>query len=346
MSTYIDSGNKIHASYDDWPPLLQKYIIYERVINKSEKTINGYYVDIRSFLRFLKIKNGLSNGQEKFEDILIGDIPEELITGVTSEDIVEFQYFLRQERNNSPRTSVRKLSALQSFYKYLVTKLRVMEINPVQDVDRPDIKEYEKKLPVYLSIEQAQTLLKSINTEFTERDYCIVTLFLNCGMRLTELVSINLSDIHADENYIIINGKGRKQRSAYLNDACNAALERYISARTLITNIEDEDALFVSKRTRKRLTSRGVEKAVEKMLLAAGLSTSEFSPHKFRHTAATLMYQSGDADLLTIQNILGHESSKATEIYTHISNDACRKAIENGPLAQFDVTKPKQANEK
>ena len=185
MSTYIDSGNKIHASYDDWPPLLQKYIIYERVINKSEKTINGYYVDIRSFLRFLKIKNGLSNGQEKFEDILIGDIPEELITGVTSEDIVEFQYFLRQERNNSPRTSVRKLSALQSFYKYLVTKLRVMEINPVQDVDRPDIKEYEKKLPVYLSIEQAQTLLKSINTEFTERDYCIVTLFLNCGMRLT-----------------------------------------------------------------------------------------------------------------------------------------------------------------
>ena len=116
-------------------------------------------------------------------------------------------------------------------------------------------------------------------------------------------------------------------------------MERYISARALITNIEDEDALFVSKRTRKRLTSRGVEKAVEKMLLAAGLSTSEFSPHKFRHTAATLMYQSGDADLLTIQNILGHESSKTTEIYTHISNDACRKAIENGPLAQFDVTK-------
>ena len=235
---------------------------------------------------------------------------------------------MRSTDANGGKARARKLSALKGFFSYLVTQVNKLQENPTEGISLGSPK---KALPKYLTAAESIDLLKNIQSDFYERDFCMITLFLNCGMRLTELVTINMGDFKQDT--IRITGKGNKERLVYLNDACLEALDHYKKARAALPNLPaDERALFVSKRTGKRLTARRVEQIVARCLQSAGLSGRGFSPHKLRHTAATLMYQGG-VDMLALKEILGHESVSTTQIYTHINQERLRAAVKASPLA-------------
>ena len=236
--------------------------------------------------------------------------------------------FVSTQRKNKATTRSRKVSSLRTYFQYLTNKVNKLEHNPITELETPKTK---KSLPKYLTLEQSMDLLNAVEGPYQSRDYCIITLFLNCGMRLTELVTINMGDFKQDT--IRITGKGNKERLVYLNDACLEALDHYKKARAALPNLPaDERALFVSKRTGKRLTARRVEQIVARCLQSAGLSGRGFSPHKLRHTAATLMYQGG-VDMLALKEILGHESVSTTQIYTHINQERLRAAVKASPLA-------------
>ena len=295
MSTYIDPRhpNK-HGDYKDCPELVVRYLYdSETIRGLSPRTVNGYYIDLRTFFRFLMQAHEL--------------VP----------------------------TRARKLSSLKGFYKYLCNKMKVLEINPTDDVETPALK---KRLPKYLSLNEGVELLKNVQSDFYERDYCILTLFLNCGMRLSELVNINITDIH-DDGTIRIVGKGNKERLVYLNDACNTALRRLCDERAKLPNLQDKKALFVSKHTGKRLSARRIQQIVDNCLKAAGLSGKGYSVHKLRHTAATLMYQEGHVDMLALKEILGHAHVSTTEIYTHMGTAQLRQAAQASPFAKLDFEK-------
>ncbi len=338
MSTYIDPMNPgKHAPYDDIPQDARDFLNYiGAILNRSPRTVNAYYIDLRTFFRFLVRYRGLS-GDVDFDDIPITGLDTQFIGSVTKAEIYEYLYFLKNERQNEPAARARKLSTVKSFYRYMTIKSNRLENDPSKDVSVPTTK---RALPKYLSLEESIDLLKNIQTDFYERDYCIITLFLNCGMRLVELVGINLTDFKDDTIRIV--GKGNKERLVYLNKACIAALQQYCDARAKLPNLKDPQALFVSKRTGKRIGTRRVEQIVEQCLKAADLAGKGYSPHKLRHTAATLMYRHGNVDMLELKEILGHEHVSTTEIYTHISTEKLRKAASSTPLSkvQFQPKPP------
>ena len=329
VNTYISNrqNKKYVNKYNDINPILQEFIRYVIAIQGlSQKTANTYYVNLRQYMRYLVM---LEKDYEKedFEYIPIADVKYEMLTDATEETILEYLYFLA-EMGLSPSSRSNKLSAIKSFYKYVCNKYpQDFPVNPAHKIDRPKI---PKKLPVHLSESEAIRLIKaSLKTSSPERDYCILTLFLNCGMRLSELVGINISDIGTET--LRIEGKGHKQRTVYLNDACLSALNNWKLKRNEIANIIDVDALFISDRTRQRLTQRGIEKMLDRVLRDAGLDGQGISPHKLRHTAATLLYNSG-ADLLELKQILGHEHTTTTEIYTHLNNARLKEVADHSPL--------------
>lgn len=233
-------------------------------------------------------------------------------------------------RANSAASRARKLSSLRGFFKYMVQKTHQLEINPCENIELPQNK---KRLPKYLTLEQCMELLSNIDSKFASRDYCIVMLFLNCGMRLSELVGIDIKDIRGDTLRII--GKGNKERTVYLNSGCLTAIDDYLKERNAIISPAIEPALFISATRKTRLTARGVQQIIEKALKSAGLDGMGFSTHKLRHTAATLMHRSGGADMLALKEILGHEHVSTTEIYTHLSDEALMKAAKSSPLSSF-----------
>ena len=261
--------------------------------------------------------------------------PEEIdLTGITTADIQTITKhdifdFLDHARSadNGPKARARKLSALKGFFNYMCTQVNRLPANPTENIS---LGSPARALPKYLTRDEAVTLLSYVQSDFYERDYCILTLFLNCGMRLAELVTIDMGDFRDDTIRIV--GKGSKERLVYLNDACLDALRRYKKVRTSLPNLVDRDALFVSKRTGKRLSARRIEQIVARCLQSAGLSGRGFSPHKLRHTAATLMYQGG-VDMLALKEILGHENVSTTQIYTHINREQLKKAVAASPLA-------------
>ncbi len=334
MSTYIDSRKPSkHGDYKDCPPLVVEFLYNSETIRGlSPRTVNGYYIDLRTFFRFLKLHRGLVPPDTALEDIPIQEIDLTFIEKVTTSEIYEFLHYVTRERENGAATRARKLSSLKGFFKYLCNKKKVLKNNPTDDVDTPALK---KRLPKYLSLSEGITLLKNIQSDFYERDYCIITLFLNCGMRLSELVNINLNDIQ-DDGTIRIVGKGDKERLVYLNDACTSSLHRLCEERAKLSNLQDRQALFVSKRTGKRLSARRVQQIVEACLNAAGLSGKGYSPHKLRHTAATMMYQEGHVDMLALKEILGHAHVSTTEIYTHLGSTQLKQAAEASPFAKLD----------
>ena len=335
MSTYISPTKS--ATYSDASPILKEFLYYASSVRSlSPRTVNGYYIDMRTFFKFVKLYR-LNLEYDVFDTIEILDIDLEFISKINKQEIYEFIYFINNEKHNSPSTRARKLCSIKAFFVYCVTKKNYFKNNPALDIDSPKIK---KSLPKYLSLEECIELLKNISTDFTERDFCIITLFLNCGMRLSELVSINTNDFK--ESTLRIVGKGNKERTVYLTAACKTAINTYLAKRNEIELISTEKALFISKRTKKRLTPRRVEQIVEKCLLQAGLNDQGYSPHKLRHTAATLMYRSGGADVLALQEILGHANVGTTQIYTHISNEQVEKAVNSSPLANLSI-KPVQA---
>jgi len=295
----------------------------------SENTIKEYYYDLRIFVRFIKRRKNLVNDDVNFDDIIVEDITPEILESVTKQDIYSYNAFLERKRKINNRSKFRKLSSVRSFYNYLFTKIDIISKNPVVDIDMPKI---EKTLPVYLTLEQSLNLLKTIENSnskpvYKKRDYAIVTLFLNCGMRLSELSSINISHIEDNKTLKVI-GKGNKERTIYLNSACINAIKDYLKLRPQVKS----DALFLSMRE-NRMSNRSIQHMIEKHMRNSGLDTKKYSVHKLRHTAATLMYQYGHADIRSLQEILGHESVNTTEIYTHVNKDSLKKMVELNPLS-------------
>ena len=312
------------------PPILKDFLGYMQTIKgKSPKTVDEYYFDLRTFFRYIKFSKELIPKNTNFEEILIDDVTLDQIKEISLTDLYDYLNFLLTTRDNSAVTRARKISSLKSFYNYLTNKTHQLDKNPTKELDRPK-KKYA--LPKFLSLEQSIDLLKAVDGPFKERDYCILTLFLNCGMRLSELVGINLSDI-SSENTLKVTGKGNKERMIYLNDACIAAIEKYLKVRP-VDGVTDRNALFISKR-KKRISPKTVQFLVYKYLSNINLNGQGYSVHKLRHTAATLMYQHGNVDIRILKDILGHSNLGTTEIYTHLSDAQIKKAVSLNPLAKI-----------
>lgn len=317
--------------YGSAPQMLRTFLSYiDTIKGKSKNTSKEYFYDLRTFFRFLKIHNNLVDKNTNFEDISIDDITVKLLSKVTLSDLYEYMAYVNRNRGNTAASRARKVSSLKSFYKYLTTKENLFKNNPAKDLDSPKI---GKSLPRHLDLESSFALLESANG-VNKRDYCMLTLLLNCGLRVSELISINISDIKKSTLTVI--GKGNKERTIYLNEACINAINDYLAERPK-DKVKDRNALFLNK-NKARIGARGVQLTVKKYLELAGLDTEKYSTHKLRHTAATLMYKHGNVDIRALQEILGHENLSTTEIYTHIDSERLRDAVNKNPLANV---KPK-----
>lgn len=329
----------------DASPILRDFLIYMSTIRgKSAKTAYEYFLDLRLFFRFLKLNRRIVSPETPFEEISIRDVDIVLLRTVTLSDLYEFLTYIAEQRptqQNSPstgyglsaRSRARKVSALRTFFKYLTTKVHLLDHNPAQDLESVSRR---KEIPRYLTVDSSLRLLEAVQGPYAERDYCILTLFLNCGMRVSELVGLNLSDIQGSTLRVL--GKGNKERILYLNTACLDALERYYPTR-ITPHDTDKHALFIS-RNRNRINVQTVKWLVKKYLNLAGLDSEKYSAHKLRHTAATLMYQNG-VDVRTLQTILGHSNLDTTMIYTHLADESVKEAIDRNPLSQVTHTEKK-----
>ncbi len=312
--------------YNDAPQMLADFLIYiDTIKGKSKNTSKEYFYDLRTFFRFLKLHFKQADKQTAFDDISIDDIGIDLLAKVKLSDLYAYMAYLNRDRANTASSRARKVSSLKTFYKYLTINQNLLTVNPVKDLESPKI---GKSLPKYLDLDSSLSLLGAADGE-SKRDYCILTILLNCGLRVSELVAINISDILKDT--LTVTGKGNKQRTIYLNDACVNAIRYYLEARPK-DNVHDRDALFLNK-NKQRLGVRGVQLLIKKYLHRAGLDERKYSTHKLRHTAATLMYKHGNVDILALQAILGHENLSTTEIYTHVDNAQLRDAVNKNPLS-------------
>lgn len=315
------------------PEPLAAFLIYlESIQGKSKKTVDEYFYDLRTFYRFLKIYTGKVSGDIKFSEISIDDVDLEMIRSVTLQTLYEYMNYLNRVRGNAARSRARKAASLKSFYKYLFSKARLIDENPTAELESVKT---PKQLPRHFTLEDSFALLESVENRNAERDFCIFTLFLNCGMRLAELVGINVTDIRGDT--LVVIGKGGKERTIYLNQACLDAISAYLPVRNQQKpTAKDRNALFLSERN-QRISRRTVQHTVEKYVKKLGLDPHKYTTHKLRHTAATLMHQSG-VDIRILQEILGHKQLSTTEIYTHINNDQVRDAVRSNPLANIKPT--------
>lgn len=314
-------------------PIIKDYLLYMQTIKgKSSKTIDEYFLDLRMFFRFIKHRKGLVDKSIGFDDIKIDDVDIDIIKAVTYTDAYVFMNYLMRERSNTEITRARKTSSIKSFYNYLTVKKHLLEYDPLKELEAPKRK---KKEPKYLTLEESINLLNAVEGKHKERDYCIITLFLNCGMRLSELVGLNVTDIRPDSTVRIL-GKGNKERIVYLNNACVSAIQEYLKVRPM-DGVKDRNALFISNQL-KRMSPKTVQALVYKYLEKIGLDSQGYSCHKLRHTAATLMYQHGGVDTLVLKEILGHENLGTTQIYTHLNNKQKQDAANSTPLSNI---KPK-----
>lgn len=321
------------------PQLLRDFLSYHQTIQgHSKKTVDEYFLDLRNFFRYIKLDKGLVDRKTPLEEISIDDVDISLIRSVTLTDIYSYLSFLSNSRARNAKnpyagtglmasTRARKVATIRSFYKYLVNKVRVLDDNPIKELDSPRQKQ---SLPRFLTLDESIQLLESIDGENMERDFCIITLFLNCGLRISEMVGLNLGDVRGDRLRVL--GKGNKERIVFLNLACQNAIEDWLAVRSK-SGAVDPYALFISRK-HTRITKDGVHYMLKKRFLAAGLDSSKYSAHKLRHTAATLMLQNG-VDVRTLQEVLGHEHLNTTQIYTHVDSDALRTAAQANPLGNM-----------
>jgi len=321
---------------DEAPDIVKEFLFYLQTIKeKSPRTINEYYLDLRMFLRFIKVLRG--NVKCEFDKIKIDDVDIDFLKEITLTDIYEFMNYLISDRNMKAAGRSRKASTLRTFFNYLTVKKHLLDYDPTKELEMPKQK---KALPKYLTLEQSLELLNAVEGKHKERDYAIITVFLNCGLRLSELVGLNVTDIRND-NTIRVLGKGNKERIVYLNNACVNAINDYLKVRPA-DGLKDKKALFISSQL-KRMSPKTVQAMVYKYLEKIGLDSQGYSCHKLRHTAATLMYQHGNVDIRVLKDILGHENLGTTEIYTHLSNKQLEDASKSNPLANV---KPKKDKEK
>jgi len=334
MDNYANN-NSSTENIDTLPEIARQYLMYMTTIKGCSKlTIREYIFDLRVFFRFIKARKLKLN--QEFDEIDVTDISIGFITTITKEDIFEFLFFISEQRDNINNSRARKLSAVKGFFKYLTKQVNKLDVNPAENIESPTIKQ---SLPKYLSLDESVHLLNTVQNDENNhnriRDYCIITLFLNCGMRLSELVGINLHDIAPDFSTVRIMGKRRKERFVYLNGPCKKALLDYLEIRKKAESIKDENALFIT-RERRRISNSTVQKMVDQSFFKAGLADKNYSTHKLRHTAATLMYQYGNVDTRVLQEILGHEHLNTTQIYTHVANSQLADAANRNPLAKIN----------
>ena len=324
-------------TYSDCPQVLREFLSYHETIKgQSQRTISEYYLDLRMFLRFMRLIKDEMPYNTPLDSISIQDLDIEFIKIITITDIFDFLSYLANDRQSElsvdpgigAAARARKLSAIKSFYKYLTVRTKLLTVNPVKDVEFPKIR---KSLPKYLTLEESRRLLSSVRGVNEKRDYAILMLFLNCGIRRSELVGLNLSDVYEDR--IRVSGKGNKERIVYFGTACKAAIDAYLPERNKKV-LSDNRALFGS-RDNNRISVTAVHRLVKKHMLAAGLDPSQYSAHKLRHTAATLMVSNG-VDIKTVQEVLGHEHLNTTEIYTHIENTELKIAAEANPISRLE----------
>ncbi len=325
---------------DESPQILRDYLTYHETIKgHSRATVDEYFLDLRNFFRFLKIERGIVPRSAELDDISVMDVDLDFVSSVTLAEVYDYLAFLSRDKARFTRarseeyglnaaSRARKVSSIRGFYKYLTVKAKLLSENPVQDLDSPKAK---RSLPRYLTLEESRRLLESVDGAHKERDYCILCIFLNCGLRISEIAGLNLSDVRADHLRVL--GKGNKERIVYLNDAVANAINDYLTVRKSIAAV-DRNALFLSSR-RTRVTREGLHAMVKKSLLRAGLDAEKYSAHKLRHTAATLMLSNG-VDVRTLQELLGHESLSTTQIYTHVDNTELRIAARANPLGNFE----------
>lgn len=316
------------------PKFLNSFLDYTAtILNKSENTIKEYNYDLNTFLKFI-IYHFKMTKETDIKNIDIHDMSLETVSKITLDDIHAFLFYLTSTYHSKAATRARKASSIRVFFNYLSNKAGLIEKNPAQNLETPKL---DKRMPKYLSLEDSKKLLNTVNSEERnkERDYAIITIFLNCGIRLSELVGINITDIDFSEAKMTVIGKGNKERTIYLNNACMKTIKDYLEIRPKEgIRPNDKNALFLSER-RERISKRTVQYIVERELRKAGLDTKKYSVHKLRHTAATLMYQYGKVDIRALQELLGHESISTTEIYTHVANEQVRNAVEDNPLANL-----------
>ena len=328
--------------YIDCPQVLRDFLIYHETIKgQSPRTIDEYYLDLRMFLRFMKLMRNEMPLHTRLDEISIKDIDLQFIGSITTSDIFDFLSYLAKDRTInpdspapdygiSPSSRARKLSAIKSFYKYLTLRTKQLTENPVADLEYPKLR---KSLPRYLTLEQSSRLLRAVSGQNQARDYAILMLFLNCGIRRSELVGLNMSDVYEDRIRVV--GKGNKERIVYFGSSCRKAIDAYLSERKNVV-LSDNRALFGS-RNGNRISVDAVHDLVKKAFLKAGLDATQFSAHKLRHTAATMML-SGGVDVKTVQEVLGHENLNTTQIYTHIENTELKIAAEANPLSKLDFS--------
>ena len=328
--------------YSDAPQILREFLVYhENIKGQSALTIQEYYLDLRMFLRFIRLMRNDMPMTTDLESIPIRDIDLQFIREIETSDIFDFLAYLSNDRvvnpdsplpdyGISPAARARKLSAIKSFYKYLTVRTKQLQDNPVADLEYPKLR---KSLPKYLTMEQSAKLLQSVSGPNEKRDYAILMLFLNCGIRRSELVGLNMTDVYEDRIRVV--GKGNKERIVYFGTACRKAIDAYLQERHKKV-LSDNRALFGS-RDNNRISVTAVHRLVKKALLQAGIDSTQFSAHKLRHTAATMML-SGGVDVKTVQEVLGHENLNTTQIYTHIESTELKLAAEANPLSKLDFS--------
>ena len=318
------------------PPIIRDFLTYNETIKgKSSRSVEGYFIDLQTFFRYLLIVRGKAPTDKKFEEIDISAVDIELIKSVTISDLYAFLVFCKNERGNNTATRARKTSTLRIFFKYMSSQTHQIENNPALMLESPKVKQ---SLPKHLTLEDSLELLNSVDGPNKQRDYCILTLFLNCGLRLAELCSLNLQDISSDGT-ITVTGKGNKERMVYLNSACKAAIDDYLAVRPNDgIPITERNALFIS-RNHRRISPKTVQHIVKTYLEKSGLGDMGYSTHKLRHTAATLMYQHGDVDIRVLKDILGHANLGTTQIYTHVSDKQIKQAVDSNPLSNVKSKK-------
>lgn len=339
MPTSLQTKSK-YAPFNDCPEPMREFLSYILTIRSlSPRTVDGYYIELRTFFRFLKQYRLGQLNIATISETTIKDVSTQTICSITLSDIYAYLNFAHSELGNAASARARKISALSSFYKYLSTKTMYINDNPIKNLDRPTPK---RALPKYLTLEESNGLLSIADLRNNARDYCMLTLFLNCGMRLSELVAINRTDVRSD-NTLKLLGKGNKERIVYLNEACLDAIDSYLEESKKLKR--KDDALFIG-RNGQRLSPRRVEQIIGDCLKNAGLSDKGYTPHKLRHTAATLMYQYGNVDVRILKEILGHSNLATTEIYTHVSNQQLENAADSSPLARKKRIKNAKTSEK
>lgn len=319
---------------DEAFPELKEYLFYQQtILQKSVKTVDEYFLDLRTFFRFMKRFRKQVPADFNMESLPIDDINLAFLKTITLTDAYEYMNYLQRERGNNAASRARKCSSLKGFFKFLTQKKHYLERDPMEELEIPKKK---KALPKYLTLEQSIELLNAIEGDNRERDYAIITLFLNCGLRVSEMAGLNYTDLRNDHTIRVL-GKGNKERIIYLNTACINAVNDYMRVRP-VDGVIDKNALFIS-RNHRRMSVKTIQAMVYKYLEKIGLNAQGYSCHKLRHTAATLMYQHGGVDVRVLKDILGHENLSTTEIYTHLSSEQMKNAAESNPLAHLHKKK-------